>query len=75
MGEYNMNHKGTATLETERLILRRFSIDDASCMFKNWASSDEVTKYLTWPTHSDISITESVLNSWIPLLTSIHSFL
>jgi len=62
-----MNHKGTATLETKHLILRRFCIEDAKFMFENWASDDEVTKYLTWPTHSDISISESVLNSWTPL--------
>lgn len=42
-----MNHKGTVTLETERLILRRFTMDDAEAMFRNWASDPEVTKYLT----------------------------
>ena len=62
-----MNHKGTMTLETERLILRRFNIEDARYMFENWASDDEVTKYLKWPTHPDISVSESVINSWIPL--------
>ena len=54
------------TLETKRLILRRFTIEDAKYMFKNWANDSEVTKYLTWPTHSDISVSEMVLNSWIP---------
>ena len=62
-----MNHKGTVTLETERLILRRFCVEDASAMFKNWANDNEVTKYLTWQTHSDVSVSESVINSWIPL--------
>ena len=46
-----MNHKGTVLLETERLILRRFTEDDAPQVYRNWASDDEVTKYLTWPTH------------------------
>jgi len=46
-----MNHKGTETLETERLLLRRFSESDAEAVFRNWASDDEVTKYLTWPSH------------------------
>jgi ribosomal-protein-alanine N-acetyltransferase len=31
-----MTHKGTITLKTERLILRRFTEDDAEAMFKNW---------------------------------------
>ena len=62
-----MNHKGTVTLETEQLILRRFTIDDAEAMFKNWASDDEVTKYLTWPAHTDVSVSQTVIGSWIEL--------
>ncbi len=30
-----MEHKGTITLETERLILRRFTESDAEAAFKN----------------------------------------
>ena len=49
-----------------RLILRRFELSDAPAMFANWASDDEVTKYLTWPTHAEISVTEGILGQWIP---------
>ena len=49
-----MKHIGTSTLETERLILRRFTLDDAKSTFTNWASDDEVTKYLTIPTHRTV---------------------
>lgn len=62
-----MNHKGTVTLETERLILRRFTMDDAEAMFRNWASDDEVTKFLTWPTHTNVSVSKAVINSWLDL--------
>ena len=62
-----MNHKGTVTLETERLILRRFTLDDAEFMFNNWANDTEVTKYLTWPAHSDVSVSKSIINSWLEL--------
>lgn len=48
-----MKHKGTVTLETERLVLRRFTETDAEAVFYNWASDDAVTKYLTWPTHQN----------------------
>ena len=34
-------------LETERLILRPFEMNDATAMFNNWTSDDEVTKYVT----------------------------
>ncbi len=50
-----MNHKGTVKLETERLILRRFEIADAEDMFNNWASSEKVTKYMTWQPYKSIS--------------------
>lgn len=58
-----MNYKGTTKLETERLILRRFEITDADDMFENYASSDNVTKYMTWETHKDIDATKEYLQS------------
>ena len=59
-----LNHKGTVTIETERLILRRFTMEDAEAMFRRWASDDEVTKHLTWPTHSSVEISKMVLTDW-----------
>ena len=53
------------TLETDRLILRPFELDDAESMFNNWASDEEVTKYLTWNTHKSIEETKSVLAFWV----------
>lgn len=60
-----MNHMGTVIIETKRLILRRFTIQDADAMYKNWASEDEVTKYLTWSTHSSVDVTQNILEEWI----------
>lgn len=59
-----MKHLGTKRIETENLILRKFTIDDAEDMFKNWASDDEVTKYLTWPTHSSVEVSKSIISMW-----------
>lgn len=36
-----MEHKGTKYMETERLILRRFIIEDADAIYKNWTSDKE----------------------------------
>lgn len=60
-----MNHKGTIKLETERLILRKFTAEDAEAMFENWASEDEVTKFLTWPTHANADMTKLLLTVWV----------
>lgn len=56
-----MEHKGTVMIETERLILRRFTVDDAEAAFNNWTSSDKVTKFLRWETHKDISVTREYI--------------
>ncbi|MCI8441109.1 MAG: GNAT family N-acetyltransferase [Provencibacterium sp.] len=60
-----MTHRGTVLLETERLILRRFVAEDAPAMFRNWAGSEEVTKFLRWPAHSSPDVTQGVLRDWI----------
>jgi Acetyltransferases, including N-acetylases of ribosomal proteins len=61
-----MEHLGTKTLETARLTLRPFAASDAEFMFRNWASDAEVTKYLMWPTHASVEVSEAVLNGWVP---------
>lgn len=53
------------TLETKRLILRPFESSDKEAMYNNWASDEEVTKYLTWNHHTNILETENILNMWI----------
>ncbi|MDR0910208.1 MAG: GNAT family N-acetyltransferase [Spirochaetaceae bacterium] len=60
-----MKHIGTNEISTQRLILRRFIIDDAECMYNNWANDNDVTKYLTWPAHESIDISRQVLEDWI----------
>jgi RimJ/RimL family protein N-acetyltransferase len=59
---FMINHKGTQKIKTERLILRRFKITDAKFMFNNWASDPEVTKYLSWPSHKELSTTKKIIN-------------
>ena len=60
-----MKHCGTKQIETKRLILRRFRDGDEVAMFENWASDPEVTKYLTWPTHTGTEVSKMVLDDWI----------
>ncbi len=60
-----MEHLGTKELETERLLMRRFTIYDAEKMFANWANDKEVFEYWNWPYHSDIKITKNILKQWV----------
>lgn len=48
-----MHHKGSVTLTTDRLILRKYSVDDAGDMFRNWAQSEAVTRFLTWQPYKE----------------------
>ncbi|MCR3955311.1 MAG: GNAT family N-acetyltransferase [Gudongella sp.] len=57
-----MKHLGTVALETDRLILRRFTEDDIQAAYNNWTSDDRVTEYLRWPTHASIDITRRVMS-------------
>lgn len=70
-----MNHKGTTVIETERLILRPFEPEDAQPMFRNWASDSEVTKFLTWPTHTSVEVTKQVVGDWCARNTDVRKYL
>ena len=60
-----MKHCGTQRLETERLILRRFIIEDSAAMYENWASDEDVTRYLTWPAHPSQETSKMVIEDWM----------
>lgn len=53
------------TIETQRLILRPINISDVNDLYE-YASDEEVTKYLTWKTHKSIedsiNVIENVFN-------------
>lgn len=49
-------------LETERLILRPIIIEDAPFVYE-WTSDERVTKYMSYPTHTDKCQTEEWIKS------------
>lgn len=55
------------TLETERLILRKITLEDVEDMY-TYGSNEEVSKYVTWETHKTLSDTkeyiEFILNQY-----------
>ncbi|MCH5188949.1 MAG: GNAT family N-acetyltransferase [Oscillospiraceae bacterium] len=60
-----MKELNTKTLESNRLILRRFLLEDAEGMYNNWATDSECCKFLSWDVHKNIDETKSVIQSWI----------
>lgn len=43
-----LTHKGTKTIQTARLTLRKFTVSDAESMYRNYANDGKVTKFLSW---------------------------
>lgn len=63
MNDYNKVIEENSILESNRLILRPFSINDVKDVFL-YTSDNTVTKYLTWSSHTDISQTEKVVRDF-----------
>ena len=55
----------TKVLETERLILRPFTLEDADAMYNNWASDPLTPRYITWDVHENVEVTKKIIELWI----------
>ena len=62
-----MDHKGTIRIETQRLLLRPFSLEDAASAFRNWMGDEKVTEFLRWEPHRNIEETKDTLLRWTAL--------
>lgn len=63
--ESKFEQKGTVTLETARLVLRRFTMKDAEASFNNWMSDKNVTRFLTWQPYETIGYARGTIARWI----------
>ena len=61
---------GTQTLQTDRLILRRFVESDTEAMFENWASSAKNLTYVTWGPHLNVEQTRNSIRNWVTSYTN-----
>lgn len=60
----------TPILETERLILRPLSLDDAEHIFKTWTSDPDVEKYMIWDLHQTVNDTIDWLRKEVDAINS-----
>jgi len=60
-----LNHKGTQIIKTERLTLRRFTLEDTEDVFERWASSPENSRFVMKCPHKDIEETKQMLTEHI----------
>ena len=59
-----LTHKGTVEIRTERLILRRYRMEDTDDTFA-WCRDPEVPKYVAWEPHASPEATAELLTDWI----------
>ncbi len=60
-----MEHKGTVRLETDRIVLRQFTKDDYQCVYDNFESDVEMTKYLRWKAADKLESAIEVVDEWV----------
>ena len=52
------------TIETERLILRKYNQDDFEMLYKNYVSDENVPKFCTWKPCKTKEEADKLLGSW-----------
>ena len=60
-----INLCGTQTIETERLTLRQFTIEDAESAMNNWAGDDHAQKMYGEPSYKTIEAAAKLLEKYI----------
>lgn len=70
----DLKHKGTVTIETIRLKLRKFRLEDGRDMYSNWASDPEVCKFLSWGPYTDPVFCYRRVSVWVSSYTSSSTY-
>ena len=60
-----MNLLGTKQLETDRLILRRFTPNDIEKVYQGYATDLLTSRYLSWDPHKNIEVTKKFIENII----------
>ncbi len=60
-----LTHIGTNTIETDRLILRRFEYTDDSTMLKNWVADEKIQSMYSEPVYTTKEAVKELLDKYI----------
>ena len=60
-----VKNTGTKRIETERLILRKFCIEDVDDFYNYVGSDEKVTRYVSWDKHENKEVTKKIIDLWI----------
>lgn len=59
-----MKNIGTINLETERLLLKKGTLDDANEIYENYGKDPLVSKYVVWNQHKSIEDAIKLMEKW-----------
>lgn len=60
-----LTHIGTHTIETEKLILRRFEYSDNEKMLKNWIADEKIQSLYSEPVYTTMEEVQKLLDKYI----------
>ena len=60
-----LTHIGTETIETERIILRRFEYTDDNAMLKYWVADEKIQSLYSEPVYSTKEEVKELLDKYI----------
>ncbi len=60
-----LTHSGTQTIETERLILRKFKYSDDDAMLRNWVADEKIQSLYSEPIYSTKAEVKQLLDRYI----------
>ena len=60
-----LTHTGTQTIETERLILRKFEYTDDEAMLKYWISDEKIQSLYSEPIYTTKEAVKELLDKYI----------
>lgn len=69
-----MKNIGTKEIETDRLILRRLTVEDAESAYYGWCTDKDVAMYVTWDVHGSIEETKELYKTWVQDYESLETY-
>lgn len=60
-----ITHIGTSTIETNRLVLRRFEYSDSDAMLKNWIADEKIQSMYSEPAYTTKEAVNELLDKYI----------
>lgn len=60
-----LTHIGTKTIETDRLILRKFRYTDDEAMLKNWIADEKIQSMYSEPAYKTKPAVKGILDKYI----------